>query len=152
MCIRNPGKTRVPCPKGVGTTCIFRGCCSSWVLKKCSGIPGCLKPGPSYRCKRCTKFTVGNEKLEVGPSFCYRGDCLSSGGGCELSSVTYAASHGANSMDYCPSSRPADFPITSRRRIYNSCVRSAMLHASQTWVPILSHLHRLQSNDRVVVR
>ena len=61
----------------------------------------------SFRCKRCTgqarpidvrlmtEVTVGRYKLEVVPSFCYLGDCLSSG---------------ANSMSSCPSSSPAHFP------------------------------------------
>ena len=39
------------------------------------------------------------------------------------------------------------FTITSRRRVYDSCVRSAMLHASETWAPTLPDLHRLQHND-----
>ena len=35
---------------------------------------------------------------------------------------------------------------------YNSCVRSAMLHASKTWAPALSDLHRLKRNDRAMIR
>ena len=31
---------------------------------------------------------VGNEKLEVVPEFCYLGDMLSAGGGCELAAIT----------------------------------------------------------------
>ena len=65
------------------------------------------KTDASFRCKRCTgqarpidvrlmtEATVGRYKLEVVPSFCYLGDCLSSG---------------ANSMSSCPSSSPAHFP------------------------------------------
>ena len=30
---------------------------------------------------------IGNEKLEVVPEFCYLGDMLSAGGGCELASI-----------------------------------------------------------------
>ena len=62
----------------------------------CSCISGTLKPDPSFRRKRCTgqarlvygrpmtEDTVGREKLELMPFFCYIVDCLSSGGGCEL--------------------------------------------------------------------
>ena len=31
---------------------------------------------------------VGNKKLEVVPEFCYLGDMLSAGGGCELAAIT----------------------------------------------------------------
>ena len=44
------------------------------------------------------------------------------------------------------------FPTTSRGRVYHSCVRSAMLHASETWAPTLSDLHPPQRNDRVMIR
>ena len=42
------------CLKGVGTNSISFGGCSSWVHKKCSGMPGSLKPDPRYMYKRCT--------------------------------------------------------------------------------------------------
>ena len=35
-----------------------------------------------------TEVTVGWEKLEVVPYFCYLGDCLFSGGSCELDTIT----------------------------------------------------------------
>ena len=31
---------------------------------------------------------IGDEKLEDVPEFCYPGDMLSAGGGCELGSIT----------------------------------------------------------------
>ena len=40
--------------------------------------------GQTNRLQIMTEVTVGWEKLEVLPSFCYLEDCLSSGGGCEL--------------------------------------------------------------------
>ena len=67
----------------------------SWIHKKCSGILGHLKFDVSFRCEWCTgearlktEVTVGRDKLEVVPSFWYFGDCLSSGGGCELATMT----------------------------------------------------------------
>ena len=84
------------CLKGVDVNLIFCGGCSSCVLKKCSGIPGPLKPDASFWCKKCrqqarpvdgrpiTGVTVGRETLEVVSYLCHLGDCLSSGGGCEL--------------------------------------------------------------------
>ena len=133
------------CLKGVGTNSIFCGGCSSWIHKKCSGIPGRLKSDASFMCKRCTgqarpidgrlmtEVTVGREKLEVVPSFCYLGDWLFSGGSCELATIIrYCVARGKfDELLHVLTSR--SFPITSRGRVYNSCIRSAMLHASETW-------------------
>ena len=37
-------------------------------------------------------------------------------------------------------------------RVYSSCVRSAMLHASETWPVTKPNLQRLQRNDRATIR
>ena len=39
------------CLKGIGANSIFCDDCSSWVHKKCSTIPGPLKPGPHLNIK-----------------------------------------------------------------------------------------------------
>ena len=40
----------------------------------------------------------------------------------------------------------------TRGRVYSSCVRSAMLHASETWPLTKPNLQRLQRNDRAMIR
>ena len=40
----------------------------------------------------------------------------------------------------------------SRWQVYSSCVRSSMLHGSETWGPNASELQRLRRNDRSMVR
>ena len=49
--------------------------------------------------------------------------------------------------------------LTSRRlsyktrgHVYNSCLQSAMLHASETWPLTKTNLQRLQRNDRAMTR
>ena len=89
------------CQSGVGSSnAIFCGGCKGWVHKKCSGIKGPLGPDPEFRCARClgtaraiderdvSEVEGGKEKLEVVPEFCYLGDMLSAGGGCELAVIT----------------------------------------------------------------
>ena len=71
--------------------------------KKCSGIKGRLLRESEFTCARCLgtaraidgrhsleveHVEVGNEKLEVVLEFCYLGDMLSVGGGCELAAIT----------------------------------------------------------------
>ena len=142
--LQKPGKDPCAmCPKGVCTNSIFCGGCSSWVHKKCSGIPGPLKP-VSSRCKQCTgqagpiggrpmtEITVGREKLELVPSFCY---CyLGLGGWGKLNDLLTI-------LTSCL------FPLTSRGRVYNSFVRNDMLHTSET----LPNFHSLQRNDWALV-
>ena len=43
-------------------------------------------------------------------------------------------------------------PVKTKRRIYSTCVRSAMLHASETWPMKSEDLKRLCRNDRSMVR
>ena len=88
------------CQTGVGTNAIFCGGCLSWIHKKCSGIKGPLRPDPDFRCVRCLRkarpidgrlvkeVQVDDETVEAVPEFCYLGDMLSVGGGCELAAVT----------------------------------------------------------------
>ena len=92
------------------------------------------------------------EKLEVVPSFCYLGDCLSSGGRYELATVTRCRVAWGEFNELLPVLTSHSFPITSRGRVHNSWVRSAMLHTSKTWTPTLSNLHLLQCNDWAMIR
>ena len=86
MCFRSPTKSLSPVPcasRSSAQTQFYGGGCSTWVHKRCSGISGYQKPGSSSSCKRCalparpddgrpmTQVTVGREKLDVVPPFCY---------------------------------------------------------------------------------
>ena len=110
------------CLKGVCTNSIFPGGCSRWVHKRPSGIPGPLKPDPSFRCKQCTGRpmkgdTVGGEKLEVVPSFCSLTDGLSSGGGCELASTTRCRAAWGKFNELLPILTSCSFLTISRGRV-----------------------------------
>ena len=92
------------CRSGAGSNSIFCRGCSHWVHKKCSGIKGRLVNDPEFKCARClhlarpldgrpvTEVEVGECKLEVVSSFCYLGDTICAGGGCELATITRAKS------------------------------------------------------------
>ena len=103
----NAGKTKVMIcgtgldllQRGVGNNSIYCNGCKLWVHKKCSGLQR-LTPNPDYRCAPCmgnarpiegrpqSEVQVGPDKLEVIASFCYLGDMLSAGGGCEMAVTT----------------------------------------------------------------
>ena len=95
---------------------------------------------------------VGPDKLEVVASFCYLGDMLSAAGGCELSTTTRVKTAWKKFKDLLPvlSSRHLSFKTFGR--VYSSCVRGTMLHASETWPLTKPNLQRLQRSDRAMIR
>ena len=131
------------CRTGVGSNSIFCNGCKHWVHKKCSGLKH-LKKDPDYRCTRCQgtarpldgrpqkEVQVGPDKLEVVASFCYQGDMLSAAGGCELSTTTRVKTAWKKLKDLLPVLSSRHLSFKTRGHVYSSCVRSAMLHASET--------------------
>ena len=151
------------CRTGVGSNSIFCNGCKHWVHKKCSGLKR-LKKNPDYRCTRCQgtarpldgrpqkEVQVGPDKLEVVASFCYLGDMLSAAGGCELSTITRVKTAWKKFKDLLPVLSSRYLSFKTRGHVYSSCVRSAMLHASETWPLTKPNLQRLQRNDRAMIR
>ena len=94
----------------------------------------------------------GPNKLEVVASFCYLGDMLSAAGGCELSTTTRVKTAWKKFKELLPVLSSHHLSFKTHGRVYNSCVRSAMLHASGTWPLTKSNLQCLQWNDRAMIR
>ena len=151
------------CHTWVGSISIFCNSCKHWVHKKCSGLKRLTKD-PDYKCTWCQvtacpldgrpqrDVQVRPDKLEVVASFCYLGDMLSAADGCELSTTTPVKTW-KKFKELLPvlSSRLLSFK--THGHVYSSCVRRAMLHASETWPltkPNLQHLQRMtgQWSDR----
>ena len=151
------------CRTGVGSNSIFCNGCKHWVHKKCSGLKR-LKKDPDYRCTRCQgtarpldgrpqkEVQVGPYKLEVIASFCYLGDILSAAGGCELLTTTRVTTAWKKFKDLLPVLSSRHLSFKTRGRVYSSCVRSTMLHASETWPLTKPNLRCLQRNDRAMIR
>ena len=114
-----------------------------WVHKKCSGLQR-LTLNPDYRCARCmgnarpidgrpqSEVQVGPDKLEVVASFCYLGDILSAGGGCEMAVTTRVKTAWKKFRELLPVLTSRHLSYKTRGHVYSSCLRSAMLHASET--------------------
>ena len=143
------------CRTGVSSNSIFCNGCKHWVHKKCSGLKR-LKKDPDFRCtwyqgtaspldgRPQKEVQVGPDKLEVVASFCYLGDMLSAAGGCELSTMTHVKTAWKKFKDLLPAFSSRHLSFKTRGRVYSSCVRSAMLHASETWPLTKPNLQRLQ--------
>ena len=153
------------CLTGVGkTNAILCDGCECWVHKKCSGIKGRLLPESKFMCARCLgtaraidgrqslEVEVGNEKLEVVPEFCYLGDMLSAGGGCELAAITRCKCVWGKFQQLLPLLTNRQVPLLTRGKVYSSCVRSVMLHAAETWAMKADTLNCLRRNDRAMIR
>ena len=99
-----------------------------------------------------SEVQVGPDKLEVVASFCYLGDMLSAGGGCEMAVTTRVKTAWKNFRELLPVLTSRHLSDKTRGHVYSSCVRSAMLHASETWPLTKTNLQRLQRNDRAMIR
>ena len=134
-----------------------------WVLKKCSGLQQ-LTPNPDYRCAGCMgnahpidgrpqmDVQVRPGKLEVVASFGYLGDMLSAGTGCEITVTTLVKTALKKFRELLPVLISPHLSYKTCGHVCSSCVRSAMLHVSETWPRTKTNLQRLQRNDRAMIR
>ena len=77
---------------------------------------------------------------------------LSAAGGCELSTTTRVKTAWKKFKELLPVLSSRHLSFKTKGRVYSSCVRNAMLHASETWPLTKQSLHRLQRNDRAMIR
>ena len=85
-------------------------------------------------------------------SVCYLGDRLSAAGACELSTTTRVKTAWKKFKELKPVLSSRHLSFKTRGRVYSTCVRSTMLHASETWPVTKPCLQRLQQNDRAMIR
>ena len=95
---------------------------------------------------------VDDEKLEAVLEFCYLGDMLSAGGGCELAAVTRCKCAWGKFRQLLPLLTNRNVPLVTRGRVYSTCVRSVMLHAAETCAMTAATRNRLRRNDRAMIR
>ena len=138
------------CRKGVGSNSIYCAGCSHWVHKKCSGVNGSLKSNPDYRCSRCKGtarpidgrphnewLLMQDKKLDVVDSFCYLGDTIGAGGGCDLSVITRIRSAWCKFLELLPILTSRALSYITRGQIYSTYIRTVLLYASKTSHPPL---------------
>jgi len=132
------------CSKGVGSNSLQCTSCQKWVHKKCSGINGSmLKVAKSFICRGCLKPLTGagrtsvdiraRAKLELVDNFCYLGDMLSVNGDADAAVETRIRIGWNKFRQLVPLLTNKDVSLIMTGRLYSSCVRSRMLHGSETW-------------------
>ena len=153
------------CRKGVGSNSIYCAGCSHWVHKKCSGVIGSLKSNPDYHCSRCKGtarpidgrprnewLLMQDKKLDVVDSFCYLGDTIGAGGGCDLSVITRIRSAWGKFRELLPILTSRALSYITRGQMYSTYIRTVLLYASECWAPNVNDLLKLQRNDRAMIR
>ena len=151
------------CRKGVGVNSVFCSTYSHWIHKRCSGLTGRLKD-QAYVCPWCLNLAppldyrpikeviVGNATMDVEPKFCYLGDMLCAGGGCELAVITRCSVAWGKFKKLLPILTSKHINLELRGKLYTSCVRSSLLYGSENWAPTVAVLQKLQRNDRSMIR
>ena len=128
------------CRKGVGSNSIYCAGCSHWVHKKCSGVIGSLKSNLDYHCSRCKgtacPILVQDKKLDVVDSFCYLGDTIGAGGGCDLSVITRIRSAWGQFRELLPILTSRALSYITRGQICSTYIRTVLLYASECWAPM----------------
>ena len=95
------------------------------------------------------RLYADGEPLESVDSFCYLGDMLSAGGGCESAVITRGRTAWGKYRDLLPILSSKNVALRTKGRVYDTCIRSAMLYGSETWAPRnTTDLDRLQRNER----
>ena len=91
-------------------------------------------------------------QLDVEGTFCYLGDMFSAGGGCDRAIAARCCAAWSKFRKLLPilTSKHISFKISGK--VFTACVRSTMLHGSETWAPNASDLQRLRRNDRTMIR
>ena len=152
------------CHAGVGNNSIFCRKCGHWIHKACSGVKGRLLDDPDFVCRRCTnelppspgpEFTEvlhNGESLEVVQEFCYLGDVIGSSGGCYDAITARMKSAWKSFRELLPILSNRAISFRNRGHIFNSCVRSVLLYACETWPVTVADLNRLLRNDNLMVR
>ena len=84
-----------------------------------------------------------DKKLDVVDSFCYLGDTIGAGGGCDLSVITRIRSAWGKFRELLPI-------LTSHAPFIHHMY--ILLYASECWAPNVNNLLKLQRNDRAMIR
>ena len=82
-----------------------------------------------------TKVDVDGTLLNVEPIFCCLGDMLCAGGGCKLAIINRCGIAWGKFMRILPILTFKFVSLRTRGKVFNICVRSALLHGSESWAP-----------------
>jgi hypothetical protein len=151
------------CKKGVGRNSILCKVCGKWIHHRCSGLK-CRLKDIEFRCPKCEGSEMGevedrrelglgrDGKLEIVDSFCYLGDVIGYGGGCEEASRARVKCAWAKFRALMPILTLRGASMIMKGKIYRACVQSVMVYGSETWATKVEDMGRLERTERIMVR
>ena len=77
---------------------------------------------------------------------------MSAGGGCALDIATRCSTARGKLRKLLPILTSKHVSPLTRGKVFSACIRSALLHGSETWAPTAPDLQRLRRNDRAMIR
>ena len=95
---------------------------------------------------------MGNDTLEAVDSFCYLGDMISAGGGCEKAIITRVKCAWGKFRELMPLLTSRALSFKRRGHLFNTCVRRTLIHAAECWPTTKKDMDRLQRTDRAMIR
>jgi len=128
----------------IGNNSMLCTSCQKWVHRKCSTIKGSMNQVMmTLLCRGCVNLVTGTGRtsvdiggdanLELVDKFCYLGDMLSVEGDADAAVETRIRIGWNKFRQLVPLLTNKDVSLKVRGRLYSSCVRSSMLHGSETW-------------------
>ena len=112
---------------------------------------------PDYLCPKCydqarpidnRSVTKVDVDVDVEPNFCCLGDTLCAGGGCKLAIISKCGYVWGKFTRILPILTSKHVSLRTRGKVFNTCVRSALLHGSETLAPAAPDLKRLHRKVR----
>ena len=110
-------------------------------MPSCNGIKGSLRRDPDFSCAGCLgkvrpldgrlmkEVLVDDENVEAVQEFCYLGDTLFAGRGCQLAAVTHCKSAKGRFRQLLPLHTNRNLPRLIRGQVYSTYV---LPHAAET--------------------
>ena len=146
------------CRKGVGVNAIKCQTCLEWCHAKCSGFKGKLKEGLNFVCRRCRremgegKIKLMRSDVEKVSKFCYLGDVLESGGGCDAAVKARVRAAWKKWREHGALLVRKQIPLDVRMRVYEACVRSVMLYGCENWAVKVEHVRMVEAAEMRMLR
>ena len=152
------------CGKGVRENSVLCIECNLWCHQRCSGL-GSVAGATNFECPACIRrrnglaiasvdhsITLENCTIEEVTSFCYLGDMFGVEGGAERTVKMRVAAAWGKWRELAGLLGMRCIPLKKRASVYDACIRSVLLYASETWPLTQSLENTIRSCDRRMIR
>ena len=128
--------------KRIGSNAVCCTQCTKWIHERCTKMKKVTCSSVRhFVCRRCTDVGDGMEEpvevlcdeVETAKELCYLGDRLNTSGGRETAVITRVRIRWMKFRECGELLLGRRFSLRMKGMVYRSCVRSAMLHGSETW-------------------